>query len=482
MLTNTQSNQSEIYPRRARPKHPAHRPLSVFLSAFLLYGLFLCSGCSHAYTPAPFVFDANSLDWRENLHAHVTTLGYADDVAAGLIARVQDWRDRQSRPCLSYWQQRLACQQNDRREADPSRNELSQTQYHIAERLVRQLRKHIRHHPRRFALHDVLEHGEGQCLAYAQLFWILGRSIGLDVTALNVLETNDAQSLPSGEGHVACMIHLADGSTALFDPVPHGGQSAPFDLHTLYVEEGVSLRLRDGRTGRNLWPCMQRLDDQGLRAQLANSQGAEHYRAGHTAAALTRFNEALRYHPHCIAALNNRAAVYTDQGQLDKGLADCQHALTIHTGHAEAWNTQGVILYKQTAYDQALQSFNQALRLKPRFAKALSNRGNVFAKRQQFQKAFRDFDQALLHQPNYASAYYNRGNAHAKRGRHKQAIRDYNRALRHNPALSLAFVNRALNHAHLGNAASAQKDLRAAVQLNPGLDAHVISIRDRYDL
>jgi hypothetical protein len=67
---------------------------------------------------------------------------------------------------------------------------------------------------RYFYLSAVVKDRKAQCLGYSQLFYILGKSVGLPISAADVLESA-AGPLPAGEGHVACLPNPLAGDKSL---------------------------------------------------------------------------------------------------------------------------------------------------------------------------------------------------------------------------------------------------------------------------
>ena len=97
---------------------------------------------------------------------------------------------------------------------------------------------------RYFHLSAVVEDRKAQCLGYAQLFYILGNSVGLRVKTINVL-VPAAGPLPAGVGHVACAVDRSD-ETCLVVDLGLQTLSRPFVFQNEYIAAGNYWELKRG--------------------------------------------------------------------------------------------------------------------------------------------------------------------------------------------------------------------------------------------
>ena len=178
---------------------------------------------------------------EKRIHAEVKLLEYPDAVAAELVAMVRDWD-------LAALQQKLASAKDRQRHHKLSKEQLSRTERDSAETLCQEIEAVVRPADDVRELDDVVRSKSACCMGHALLFDVLGRSIGLDAEVLDIPVMACGQSIDD-QGHMACLVRLADGQAAIADVTGDlGGEvliSGPFRFAETYGEKGSYWELKD---------------------------------------------------------------------------------------------------------------------------------------------------------------------------------------------------------------------------------------------
>lgn len=446
----------------------------------------------------------------------VKELEYSDKIAENSAKMVNAWQDKQAVPILVTWRQKLGQAKEDCTQGKISKEQLAQTERSIAGEITYRIRKKITVNDHFFDLADVIKHKQTQCLGYSQLFYVLGTSIGLSVRAIDVIELQTPGPLPSGFGHVACIVDLADDRMIMLNLVPGGFISSPFILEEKFTKTGNYWQLKNNTNPLNIYRKIQLLDRKGLIAYIYSNRGANYSSLGRLDKAFSCYDRAVKLNPNFAMAWNNRASTHSKSGRLKPALSDYEHAIKLNPDFAEAWSNRASTYIKLNWFNQAISDCSHALKCNPHFAEAWNNRANAYAKSGQLKKALSDYNRALkcdsklaeayynrglvygvLGQyeqavsdcslaiklnPNLHKAYYNRGKVYAKLRQFNKAISDYNRAIELMPDFAKAWTNRGIAYALLGKSEVAKKDLHRVLELDPASKAYLKKVSDRFNL
>lgn|GEM_PF-1722071 len=132
--------------------------------------------------------------------------------------------------------------------------------------------------------------------------------------------------------------------------------------------------------------------------------------------------------PSDIHNIIDRVLAYSDQGQHDRALWQCEDLIRRYPNLALGFFARGVV--RQTAGQdrQAIDDMNEAIRLLPSAAMYCA-RGVAYLKQSQIDSALADFDRAIEVDSSFARTYRERAETYIKKGRPDLAIRDYDKAL-----------------------------------------------------
>ncbi len=375
-------------------------------------------------------------------------LGYSERVAKDFTRLVSDWQDRRGQCTLAVWKEKLDNAKQDFKKGRISKAQLARKEENLTHRLCQKIRDEFGANDEYFDLADIIKHRQANCIGFAQLFYILGGSVGLEVRPIDVIEFVEADEMPAGSGHVACIVELSDGSTVMLNPVHWGFISKRFVFAKQFLRAGNYWQLQNTNNPLGLYRKVQILDTDGLSAYIYSSRGN----------------------------------VFTSTDKLNKAITAYSQAIELNPYFAQAWNNRGVAHSRTNQFDKAIADYDKAIQLNSDFVEAWNNRGIVYSTLDQFEQAISDYSRAIELKSDFAGCYNNRANAYARLHKFEQAVSDYSRAIKLDSNLAEAYGNRAVSFAILGKQKGAKKDLLRAVKINPELLPYAARVSERFDL
>lgn len=446
----------------------------------------------------------------------VKGLPYSDQVAEDFARMVGEWKNKQKKPALDAWKQKLDRARRDNEKGRLSTARLARMELEIAKELGETIRKQIGVDDieKLFDLADVITRKRAQCSGYAESLYITGTFVGLSVQVINVIKP--IYGVLSGQNaHVANIVSLSDGRTIMLD-LMWGFTSKPFVMEEDFAMVGNYRELRDKANPAGTHRKIQIYDRNGLIAGIHTNRGRIRYDSGQNAEALAEWTKAIEFNPQSAEAHYNRGTAYTRLNQpaaaisdwtraielnpeyaqaycnrggaynrsskFSEALADCTKAIELRPELAPAYCSRGLAYCSLGQFPAAIADCDKAIELNPRYAEAYYNRGTAYGKSGQLPQAITDFTKAIELNPNYAEAYYNRGAAYHKSGQLPQAIADLTRVIEFNPKAAIVYCSRGQVYAASGAVVEARNDLLKGVELNPDLKPQVRKISDQFKL
>jgi tetratricopeptide (TPR) repeat protein len=208
------------------------------------------------------------------------------------------------------------------------------------------------------------------CQAYAQLFYVLGTSAGLEVEVLQVSEMVDwntgksAGAHPDG-GHVACLAELENGKVAIVEPTGNW-VNEPFVFRDTYAQAGNFFELKEvpdpwhPYNPLRLYPRIRIQPDGGIAASRMNSDGN---RLADQVKAIKLYEKAMALDPSNSFSYQNRGTSYKILGQLDKAAADVTMAIALDPKWGVLYHGRGTVHYMKGQYDRAVADCDKAIAL-----------------------------------------------------------------------------------------------------------------------
>jgi tetratricopeptide (TPR) repeat protein len=133
--------------------------------------------------------------------------------------------------------------------------------------------------------------------------------------------------------------------------------------------------------------------------------------------------------PNYLHAYILRGWIYSQLGQNQKALSDCNLAVNIDTKYSNSYVTRGSVKFYLGDRKGALEDFNHAIQLNPSNTIALESRATISSMLGDGKKAVIDLDRAIAISPGNMSSYITRCGANAIARNIKDATKDCSRAI-----------------------------------------------------
>jgi len=155
---------------------------------------------------------------------------------------------------------------------------------------------------------------------------------------------------------------------------------------------------------------------------------------GHWRDTKTLYLHALSVTENNAVMLNSLGAIYTREGDLERGAAYLGRSLRLKPGFGQAHNDMGATQAKMGQVGKAAFHYRQAIRYDPHLALPHYNYAAILVRQKRHQAAMHHLSQAIRIDPNYANAYVFMGFLLMQSGNTEAARVHFHRALEINPA------------------------------------------------
>lgn len=401
----------------------------------------------------------------KQMREFVTRLECSDAAASDFTRMVTAWEDKEGQPVILVWKRRLSQAREDHKRSSISEREVTEVEEATLRECSQRIRKEIDYAREFLDWPDLIIQRRASCHNYCQLLYVLGDSIGLAVTVVNVTEELRPNAAETS-GHAACLVRLTDGSTIMAD-LAFGTISKPFELEKEFAKDGDYLQLRDRTNPLGLHLRIQFLDTNGVIATTYNNRGNVYCEQSQFTNAISQFDRALVLNPRFAPAYYNRARAYDAMGQKVDAISDYTRAIELDPKFGAAYNNRGRAYAISRELAKAISDFDKAIQIDPRWAMAYYNRANAYMQKGNMDQALLDCTKAIEIDPKLAPAYSNRGLLYWCKGEYDRAIWDYDKAIELNPGDAKAYSSRGFTYAAKGEYDRAISDYMKAIQLYP---------------
>jgi tetratricopeptide (TPR) repeat protein len=402
---------------------------------------------------------ANAADAiANNIAKSVQRLGYPTSTADDLARLAADWKLEDLKEKCD--KARSASPAGNKADAARVEGEVAQALYTTIQRNIEKSGKE--HY---FYLSAVVKDKKAQCLGYCQLFYVLGKSLGLHVGVINVSELA-AGPLPAEEGHVVNVVGLSDGRMVIVD-LAHGETSKPFVFKDAFAASGNYWEVKEESNPLQLPRRIQALDEKGIAACIYTNLAREYLGAGRLEQAVSYSSKAIELNPVYADAYINRGTSLAKTAQYKSAIADFSKALELDPKSAAGFCDRGLAYSRMGDHAKAVADFSKAIEIDPKFAAAYANRGNEYGGGGRIEQAISDCTKAIELDPKLAEAYNNRANAYMRSQKIEKATSDYTTAVTLNPKYAAAYYNRGVLYGRTQKFPEAAADLTKVITLDP---------------
>lgn len=182
---------------------------------------------------------------------------------------------------------------------------------------------------------------------------------------------------------------------------------------------------------------------------------------------LADIDEAIKANPTSVEALQMRAAVHVDQGELDKAVTDFEELLKQNPDNVAVHQALATTLASTKEYDRAIEYLGKAIELAPENALSFAMRAEVYEAQEKYDEALADLTKALEVQPNNGGALLARSRLNYFLENLDEARSDINRLLQERPGFSQGVLLRSMIEAADGDFQKAIKDLQNILRADP---------------
>ncbi|MCD6548682.1 MAG: tetratricopeptide repeat protein [Thermodesulfobacterium sp.] len=120
--------------------------------------------------------------------------------------------------------------------------------------------------------------------------------------------------------------------------------------------------------------------------------------------ALEIFSKVLEMDPNHIKALEARAVIYMQKGEIELAQIDLERAISIEPENARLYFRLGQVYYRKKDLDKALELFTKAIDLEPVYPAAYMARSQVLREKGMEEAADLELDKAVAVQREIAKA------------------------------------------------------------------------------
>ncbi len=171
--------------------------------------------------------------------------------------------------------------------------------------------------------------------------------------------------------------------------------------------------------------------------------------------------------PTSVEALQLRAAVHIEQGEIEKAIKDFEDLLKQSPDNVAIHQALATTYASTKKYDEAIEHLGKAIELAPENALNYAMRAEVYEAQEKYDEALADLTHALKMQPNNGAALLARARLHYFRENLAEARADINQLLQERPGLSQGILLRSMIEAADGDFQKAIVDLQNILRADP---------------
>jgi starch phosphorylase len=418
---------------------------------------------------APTETEIVYLEAVSNMRLESEILDYDEHIARELRDMVSKWRDGAGELLLGLLKRELDMVAKEVKGRKRPVGDLDKAQLRVLKKLGDAVASSIEYHPgSAFSLDRALVERKASSLGMSQLMLIVGKSLGLDLSAIEVRVLQTGESLQMDNGHVACICYLASGRIVMLD-IAKGLMSKPFRVIDEFDIDGEYLIQKDGSEASDIHRKIRIITREGVKALVHLEIAAAHERAGRYKDAIAEDTKAIIHDPEMFYAYYRRAVNHMLSGDAEEAVLDYNRALSVYPGSVETHVNRGKALYALERLGPARAAYDEAIRLKPDFEECLICRGDLLSEMGDHKGAMADFEAVLRLNPRSSQGYRGRADLYNRIGKYEESLAEFDMALEIDPDNLMALCGRGTAYGLLGRAEESRRDFKAAMAAGPKL-------------
>jgi tetratricopeptide (TPR) repeat protein/peroxiredoxin len=192
----------------------------------------------------------------------------------------------------------------------------------------------------------------------------------------------------------------------------------PFSAEALYGLGSVYLKQEKASEARENFERATKLQASypDTLANAWNNLGLLATREGHTAEAIPYFQEALKFNPDHLIALENLGNAYRQQKNWDEARKALERAVAVGPQDPEANYSLGMVFAQLNDNDRAYEYLQRALKSRPGYPEALNNLGVLYLRTGRRDEAVASFEECIRVAPAFDQSYMNLARVYALEG------------------------------------------------------------------
>jgi len=265
---------------------------------------------------------------------------------------------------------------------------------------------------------EVFEGGQGNCLAYTNLFVGMAREIGLDAVYVDVITV---ERISKEADVIVNNGHVTGG-------VIRGPNTTIIDFTRTPERDYIGYKIID-----DLEAMANYYNNQGYLYGYFSDQKVDDPSFNAKEIELEMYKMALEIDPNFPRALNNLGVAYKRRGRLNEAVEQYKLALDVDPDFADARSNLGGAYYSVGRVDDAIYQLELATKASEHNGYFYHHLGVIEFQQGNYNKAMRHFRKALTKDSKLADSRYYIGEVHLALGRKDEALKEYERTLEIDP-------------------------------------------------
>ena len=246
-----------------------------------------------------------------------------------------------------------------------------------------------------------------------------------------------------------------------------GLEFRPEDQPMLSNKAVACIQSKDYRGAEKVFDVIMKLYSKDSKNYM--TRGAMYAEEGDTIKALADYSKAITLDPYYAPTYGNRALLLYDKHDLKGALADLNEAIRLNTRESGYFINRGLVRYQMNDLRGAMEDYDQVINIDSHNQIARFNRALLRSQVGDDNKAIEDFDVVIEQEPDNYIAYYNRALLRFGTGNYKGSIGDFDKVLAQYPNFISGYYSRSEAKRKMHDNAGADRDYWKAFEMEQKL-------------